>query len=88
MSHDVIYYDEAATITDEMLEELDMLMPKDSPNIRFLTTPRRSWFRRHEGKILLIIIVLTLLGLYLILPYIPTILWNLSTPLTHLLGGQ
>lgn len=83
-----IYFDESQYIDDEMLEQIERLMPENS-KAHFQTTPaRRGWIKRHEGAILLVMICLTLLGLYLIMPYMPMILWNLSTPLTHLIGGQ
>lgn len=86
MSHGQIFFDESQYIDDQMLEELDMIM--SGHHILEPKVKRRSWYKRNEGKIWLVVLVLTLLGLYLILPYIPSILWDLSTPLTHLLGGQ
>ena len=83
-----IYFDEAQDLTDEMLEELDMLIPESAKAHFYTATVRPSFYRRHEGKILLIILCLTLLGLYLILPYIPTIMWELSTLIMRVMGWQ
>lgn len=86
MKHNQIFYDEASYLPDEVFEGLSAMLPDST--VRKYLPQRRSWFRRHEGAIILIVLCLTLLGLFLILPYIPMILWNFSTPLTHLIGGQ
>ena len=49
--------------------------------------PRKSWYKMHELRIWLIAVIVMFLGLLILLSN-PMLIWDLTTPIVKLMGGQ